>query len=188
MAILDFLNKNKEDKPSDTDKFTPKSEVTRGPGGKFVSKKKTEAKTVDHKPEVEHKHEAEHKTEVDHKHEAEKDKFYGPFMIPAAGKEARKYYANKKWYFAIEDLACLLSADPPIKPINELRSDPKFKDLFEKHVKTIDGVDCSDIKGISEILRLIIKTYDATFPGSLFSWLEDISTHEFVKPQTKNEK
>lgn len=170
MAILDFLNKSKVDKPLDSSNFTPKSEVTRGPGGKFVSKKKIETKTVDKKPEIQN------------------DKFYGPFIAPAAGKEVRKYYANKKWYFAIEDLIFLLSSDPPIIPINKLKVDPKFKDLFEKNVKAFDGIDCADFKTVSEILRLIIKTYNASFPGSLLRWLEDISTHEFVKPQKEDEK
>lgn len=183
MAILDFLNKNtvgKED-AENPQTFTPKSNVSRGPGGKFVSKKKiVEEKKVIEEKKVEKK--PSPKVSKD-----DIDKFYGPIMAPAAGKEIKKYYANKKWYFAIEDLIFLLAADPPIKPINELKVDSRFKSLFEKNVKTFNEVLVSDFKGVSEILRLVIKEYNATFPGSLLRWLEDISTHEFVKPQKEDE-
>jgi len=165
MAILDFLNKKKEESPTPVETFTPKAAPARGPGGKFVSQKKAVIKK-----------------------EIDESKVEGPFLAPFAGKEIKKYYANKKWYFAIEELIFLLSSDPPLKPLDQLKNDPKFKDLFEKEIRTIDGADYADGDGSIEILRKIIKTHNANFPGSLFWWLEDISTHKLEKIEDEGEK
>ena len=165
MAILDFLNKKKEEPSATAEPFTPRPSPPRGRGGKFVSKKKVVVKK-----------------------EIDENKVQGPFLAPFAGKEIKKYYANRKWYFSIEELIFLLSSDPPLKPLDQLKNNPKFKDLFEKEIRTIDGVDCTDCDGSMEILRKIIKTYNANFPGSLFWWLEDISTHKLEKPKDEEEK
>jgi len=173
MAILNFLNKKKEESPPPVETFVPKVAPPRGPGGKFVSKDKpVEVQAPQEKP----------------KKKVDQTKVEGPFMAPFAGKEIKKYYANGKWYFSIEELIFLLSSDPPLKPLDQLKNDPKFKDLFEKEIKTIDGVDYADGAGTIEILREIIQTYNATFPGSLFRWLEDIATHELEKPKDEEKK
>jgi len=165
MAILNFLKKKKDESLPPVETFVPKAAPARDPGGKFVSKKK-----------------------VTIKKEIDESKVKGPFMAPFAGKEIKKYYAKKKWYFSIEDLIFLLSSDPPFEPLDQLKNDPKFKDLFEKEIRTIDGVDYADGDGSIEILREIIQTYNATFPGSLFRWLEDIATHELEKPKDEEKK
>lgn len=165
MAILNFLNKKKEESPPPVETFVPKVAPPRGPGGKFVSPKKVVIKK-----------------------EIDEGKTEGPFMAPFAGKEIKKYYANGKWYFSIEELIFLLSSDPPLKPLDQLKNDPKFKDLFEKEIRIIDGVDCADCDGSIEILRKIIKTHNANFPGSLFRWLKDISTHKLEKIEDEKER
>jgi len=165
MAILNFLKKKKDESLPPVETFVPKAAPARDPGGKFVSKKK-----------------------VTIKKEIDESKVKGPFMAPFAGKEIKKYYAKKKWYFSIEDLIFLLSSDPPLKPLNQLKNIPKFKDLFEKEIRIIDGVDCADCDGSIEILRKIIKTHNANFPGSLFRWLEDISTHKLEKIEDEKER
>ena len=165
MAILNFLNKKKEESPPPVETFVPKVAPPRGPGGKFVSPKKVVIKK-----------------------EIDEGKTEGPFMAPFAGKEIKKYYANGKWYFSIEELIFLLSSDPPLKPLDQLKNDPKFRDLFEKEIRTIDGVDCADCDGSIEVLSQIIKVYNASFPGSLFRWLEDISTHKLEKIKDEKER
>lgn len=165
MPILNFLNKKKDESPPPVETFAPKVAPVRGPGGKFMSQKKAVIKK-----------------------EIDEGKVEGPFMAPFAGKEIKKYYANRKWYFSIEELIFLLSSNPPLEPLDQLKNNPKFKDLFEKEIRTIDGVDCADVDGAIEILRKIIKTNDANFPGSLFWWLEDISTHKLEKPEDEEEK
>lgn len=176
MAILDFFNKGKKDEVIDSPPaFAPKSEVLRGPGGKFISKKKVTTKK-------------EAKKDVEKEPEMDTNKIRGPFMAPFAGKEIRKFYTNKRWYFAIDDLIYLLSSDPSLKPIEELKVDPRFKDLFEKKIKVIEGIGCMSCKGASETLQSIVKAYNATFPGSLFRWLEDISSQEFVEIKNNEEK
>jgi len=161
MAILNFLKKKKKESPSPVETFTPKVAPARGPGGKFVSKKKVVIKK-----------------EIDER------KVEGPFMAPFAGKEIRKFYANGKWYFSVEDLLFLLNANPPIKPLEQLKGEKSFEKVLENRIKTINEVDCADYKGTVEILKDIIKIHSADFPGSLFRWLEDISTHE---PETVKE-
>lgn len=158
MAILDFLNKAKtEDFKSDKyeETFSPKTPPRRGPGGKFVSKKKAVVKK-----------------------EIDKKGVQGPFMAPFAGKEIRKFYLNGKWYYSIEDLLFLISADPPIKPIKQLKDGEDFREIFKDKTERIGDVECADCKRSIEILRDIIKATNASFPGSLFRWLEDISTHK----------
>ena len=165
MAILDFLNKKKEKSLPPVEPFAPKVAPQRGPGGKFVSKKKVVVKK-----------------------EIDENKVQGPFMAPFAGKEIRKFYVNGKWYYSIEDLVLLLNADPPIKPLGQLKREKNFKEVLEKRIEVINEIDCADYKGTVEILSKIIKTCNANFPGSLFRWLEDISTHELEKPKDEEEK
>lgn len=188
MAILDFFNKKdneiqKEEVVAlqETQDYTPKSMPKRGAGGKFVSKKKLEIK----------------------KDEPIKGKVHGPIMAPFAGKEIRKFYANKRWYFAIQDLIFLLASDPPFPSLSQLKEKKEFKEFFDKNIvvfkeedlsentspnesKNYINVDCADSEGSMEILREIIRFYKASFPGSLLRWIEDISTHEFI--EIKNEE
>ena len=165
MAILDFLSKKKEEASTTAESFTPRPSPPRGRGGKFVSKKKVVVKK-----------------------EIDENKVQGPFMAPFAGKEIRKFHIGGKWYYSIEDLVLLLSADPPIKPLGQLKKEKNFKEVLEKRIEVINEIDCADYKGTVEILSKIIKTCNANFPGSLFRWLEDISTHELEKPKDEEEK
>lgn len=182
MAILNFLNKKKKDEsPSPVETFIPKVAPVRGPGGKFISKNK-QSLMLRNKPE------AGQTPHEDPKEKVVQNKFQGPFLAPFAGKEIKKYYANRKWYFSIEELIFLLSSNPPLEPLDQLKNNPKFKDLFEKEIRTIGGVDYTDCDGSIKILREIIKTYKANFPGSLFRWLEDISTHKLEKTENEEAK
>lgn len=196
MAILDFLNKQKEEEEKNTPEqtFAPKSMPVRGPGGKFVSKKKP----IEDKKKIKDTNKStENKKILVKDKEINENKTEGPFMAPFAGKEVRKFYFNKKWYFAVQDLIFLLAADPPFPPFEELKKKKEFKSIFEKNLIIIKEADlsekvgpteeedmyikvsCADATGSIEILRGIIKSYNASFPGSLFRWLEDISTFKF---------
>jgi len=178
MAILNFLNKKKEETALAGETFTPKPSPPRGPGGRFISSKKLEESKLKTVKETQ----TPPKTQ---KPKTDQTKIQGPFMIPFAGKEIRKYFVDGQCYFSVQELIFLLLADPPVGPLEELKIDPRFKELFEKEIRTIDGFDCADGKGTAEILRAIIKNYKATFPGSLFRWLEDISAQ---KPETEENK
>ena len=113
MAILDFLNKKKEESPEPAQSFTPKTTPLRGPGGEFVSKKKAVAHPVK---------------------KVDQTKVQGPFMAPFAGKEIRKFYFKRKWYYSIEDLVLLLNADPPLKPLVQLKREKDFEEVFPTEI------------------------------------------------------
>lgn len=177
MALLGFLKK--EDIKEDS--YTPKSNVTRGPGGKFVSKKKTTP--------VE-----QVKTPTDIKTPPEKKpqhaKVYGPFMAPFSGHEIRKYSLGEKWFYSIEDLMLLLYSDPPFKVWKELKNVEKYKKIVDGKIKQFEEVDCLDEKTAQIVLLDIIKTHGAQFPGSLFRWLSDISAikYEQVKEEEPSDQ
>lgn len=184
MAILDFFGKNDNNSKNEdsTDKdFTPKSTAVRGPGGKFISQKKksqtdqTVSKIVSNVEPKEEKQEADEVIEVQKLSQA-----YGPFFAPFGGQLIKKFYMRDRWYFSIEQLMGFLSADPPLKPYSELKKEKELKELFEKNLKVINGIECIDGKNTIKILMLIIKTYnDVHFPGSIFSWLEEISAFSY---------
>jgi hypothetical protein len=173
MAILDFLGNDKKGKnDSSSNQYGPK-EIKRDAGGKFVSKKKVEA---EEKPQKTTKKKKTSKT----------TKPLGPFIVPFGGKEIRRYYQNKKWYFSIEDLLSLGQLDKPLKKLSQLKNDPEVSEVFKKNMVTISGVDCADGKGSEEILRVIIEKFKLGLPGSLLRWIEDISKLPFniIEPST----
>lgn len=181
MPIFDFLNKNTTDLVKPEESFTPKVTPMRGPGGKFVSKKKP----------VEPKEETAKEVQTPHEHlkqKTDQTKVQGPFMSPFAGKEIQKFYTDKKWYFAIGELTCLLTSDPPVPPFDQLKDKKELKEIISQNIEKINEIDCADCVGSTKILEEVIKSYNATFPGSLFRWLEDISTLEFVEIEKDDKK
>lgn len=166
------------DKDENGNTFAPKSDVARGAGGRFVSKKKDEPKESAESQKSTSKT-AKTKTGSDD------DKVYGPMMAPFAGHEVRKFYTDGKWYFALSDLYSLLSSpNSTLDSYSDAKTDSEFEELFKKNLRMMADVECTTAKGASEILLAVIKARGATFPGSMFRWLDDVSAqpYEAIKP------
>jgi hypothetical protein len=158
MAIFDFLDK-KEEKEAKASQYSPKGDVMRGPGGQFVSKKKDEKSSASHK-----------------KKPTSNPK--GPVVTTFFGREVRRYYWQKKWYFSVEDVLIIGSTEPVLPPYNDLKNKKGIKEILEKNVETISEIPCATAENTIEIIRFLkIK-----FPGPIVDWLIDTAKFPYTAP------
>lgn len=147
--------------------FTPHKNVARGPGGKFVSKKKPEIKvevTPVAAPAAPPKEEK--KPEEANSPEFEISTFYG--------KDIRKKKINGTWYFALADVIILANYDNVKSFLQKLPENSKTKKLLSDETKTVDSLEFANFKGISAIVPMT-NNKDHSFPGPFLSWLQGIS-------------
>lgn len=168
-----FLNKKKpKEEESGIDQETNKSmapdeknSVTRGPDGRFLSKKKTSL------PKEKKKKAKKKKTTK----KAPAIRYVTTFY----GHDVERFYKNKKWYFNVEN--CLSVASWDTNKPNMPEGDPekleeivKEKSVKFEHTKE-DGekvsVKCMDVEGILELLPFA----RGIFPGSFRRWLTEVS-------------
>lgn len=177
MAILDIFSKKKKPEPFVEDQkaeLPPSKEpqaqktVVRGARGRFVSKAKT-------KPGA--KEEVVPKKEI----KISDVTMAEPVTVTFYGKEIRKIYSNKKWYFAVDDLVALAASpnyDHPVK----MKAD--FNKTKKKVETTIENVIYADVKGC----LLLITKVNGVFPGPLTRWLSESAAMPYVPTQAVNIK
>jgi hypothetical protein len=158
MAIFGFLDK-KEEKEVENSKYDPKGTVLRGPGGKFMSKKKIEESSIPHK-----------------KKSVSSPK--GPVVTTFFGREVRRYYWQKKWYFSVEDVLLIGSAEPVLPPYKELKNKKGVKEILEKNVETISEIPCATAENTIESIRFL----KLKFPGPIVDWLTDTAKFPYTAP------
>jgi hypothetical protein len=202
MAIFDFFDKDKSDNQDPNQHFGPKHLPVRGPGGKFVSKKKVETKPAVEKEVKETKIEEEKQAEPEvetvtveeketskpeEKKSSKSPKFKGPFPITFYGTEVRRFYEDNKWYYSIEDFLKLCSSTPPLERYSELKESKKYSTLFKKYTVKIEEVACTDPEGANEILKALSFS-GVTFPGPLSSWFTDTANLPYEEPTDQETK
>jgi len=182
MTILDILSKKKvkpEPFRQDPSVLIPPSKepqvkkvIVRGSGGKFISKKPSDVKTVESK---EKRKVVKMAKPVKPAKKVLKPKVSEVIIVDFYGKNVRKVYSVGKWYFAIDDIVAIATPFNPEKPL-------KFKKDFEKIIsevsKMFDEVVYSDDKGCLKIIRQI----EGQFPGPITRWLTESAQLPFIPP------
>lgn len=132
-----------------------KRSLTRGPKGRFISKAFNSSAVIS-----KNKLKAMKKVKI---------------QIPAApvsvtffGREIKKVYHEKKWYFAVEDVLAL--ASPPSGK-EKVRRKKTLNNVQKKITKKIDNVVYADADGCIKLIREV----EGEFPGPLSRWLAESS-------------
>lgn len=152
-----------------SEKIKAKPVPVRDTHGKFVSKKAVVA-TLQEEP-------AAKPQEIPNSIPANE-----PYTSTFYGVDIKKYYDNGKWYFSIEDILPLGQKNPPLQSLDKLKENEEFNKVFEKAVKIIDNIPCSEAKGIVEIVNLT----GASFPGPFQRWIEETAAFPFEEPAPVN--
>lgn len=144
----------------------------RGPDGKFISKgpkstkrkrglSKKAKKTIDKKIQT-----ATVKPAV---------------TITFFGREIKKVYDGKDWYFAVNDIIAL--AGPPSGK-EVVRKRKSFEKVQKKVGTKIEGIVYADADGCLSL----IKEVNGVFPGPLARWLTESSKLPYKKPSKIEKK
>lgn len=165
MGISDFFGKK------DGPVTPPQKNVLRGPGGKFVSKKKPvlkiEEPALPPVPEV--KPVTQAPPPVKNSNDVEVVSFYN--------QDIRKFYSGNKWYFAVEDMLPLtgMNASTTKDYLDKIKNSSEHKKVVAGIITVVDSIDCIDIDGLTTLLPILRETKNI-FPGPFPDWLKNIST------------
>lgn len=118
----------------------------RGPGGKFISKKQKVRKPI-----------------------------AAAITATFYGREIRKVYDGKKWYFAAEDILALAN---PLSGKEKVRRKKTFENVKKSVSKTINNTLYSDTDGCIKLIREV----EGEFPGPLPDWLKESSAFPYEAP------
>lgn len=129
----------------------------RSSGGKFVSTKKPEKK-----PNVN----AVKKSQTISTTEE-------PIIVSFYGVDIRKIYKDNKWYFATQDI---LSLAKPASAGGEVIINPEYEKALKELSLNIKGVTYAN----AENSMKLVQKMEASFPGPLSRWLNELSQMPFV--------
>ena len=150
---------------------TSAKEPLRDDNGKFVSKKEDVSKTS--------------KTESKKEKKVSPEKVIGPILISFYGKDVRRFYKNKKWYFAIDDIINLaqINNEDPTQPegdpekLKEIRKKSSIKIKYRNHNREEITLECIDAKTASEVPKYV----RGRFPGAFNRWIKETSEIPYSK-------
>ncbi len=185
------LDNKREEKPLEKNEevFTPKSmkKITRGPDGKFISKKRPAKKAEENIHPEEPKKEVQPEQapaviESTSKDGENKQITSSYQVLTFYSKDIRRAYREGVWYFALEDILYIASIDDPESFLVSLKEKPSIKKTLEDAVTKINFLDeegektvnCITYDGFMTLLP-VIRENGYMLPGPFPDWLKDIS-------------
>jgi hypothetical protein len=146
------------------EKVESKPVPTRGPGGKFVSKKPKEEPKEEKKPA------------------AADEGPTGPYPVTFYGHEIRRFRYKNDWYFALEDIGKTAYLNPDDPRVRKGDAE-KLSESKKKYALKFDGIEVAKPKDIISF----VPYFKGNMPGPITSWLEQNSNAPVPEvPETAN--